>query len=491
MISYVRMRRVARWGALTGIIAVAATARLWHLNAGIPHAVGIDEPQVVGRALRILQTGDWNTHLFDYPSLVIYFHAVVAIGRFMVGAIAGEWTSLSGFNIAAVYTTGRAAAVAIGVATVWLTYDLGAELESPAVGLLGAALLAVSPLHARESRYILTDVPMTALVTLGVWLSVRAARLGTARAYAWAGAIAGLAAAAKYNGGITFVAVLTAWVINERSSPDGRKKIAAAAGAAALGFVAGAPFTILDLPGFLNGFAAQFARFAVPHTGVSPATVYLKHLWLAGSAALVMAMAGIVVVLARRTARVTWAPLLAFVGVYYYELSMHPHVFGRYALPLVPMVSLLAAAATAQLARALQHPALARVPARRWVLAVVVLILLYGPAAETVGWIGTQRRSDTRALAADWLKANAPHGARIAVENSGPTYLDSDGFTVVAVLVLVDHDVAWYRARADYLILSSGDAPRDQAFVDAGPTVFQISPTSQRWGPPIRIVKIW
>ena len=56
--------------------------------------------------------------------------------------------------------------------------------------------------------------------------------------------------------------------------------------------------------------------------------------------------------------------------------------------------------------------------------------------------------------------------------------------------VLPDHDAAWYRSRVDYLIVSSSDLSRYSDYLNAGPTVFQISPTPQRWGPPIRIVKL-
>ena len=61
--------RAVDFAILVVILAVALAARCWYLTAGVPHAVGIDEPQVVNRSLRILQTGDWNPHLFDYPTL--------------------------------------------------------------------------------------------------------------------------------------------------------------------------------------------------------------------------------------------------------------------------------------------------------------------------------------------------------------------------------------------------------------------------------------
>jgi 4-amino-4-deoxy-L-arabinose transferase-like glycosyltransferase len=483
------MRRIV----LLVILVVAAVARLWSLDAGVPHAVGIDEPQIVDRALRILHTGDWNTHIFDYPSLVIYLHAALSILRFLWGAVNGEWSSLDGFSIAAVYATGRTAAALIGVATVWLVYRIGASLGSRAVGLLAAAQLAVSPMHIRESRYILTDGPMTALATLAMWLTLRAMRLSTVRAYAWAGAVCGLAAATKYTGGVSIAAVMVAWAVAERGVPGRGLKLAAAISAAAAGFLLGAPYTLIDMPSFLDGFAAQFARFAVPTAGGDPSwLLYVKHLSLASARFIVpVSLAGMAVALWRPATRRPAIPLIAFVAAYFYVLASHSHVFGRYALPLVPMLVVFSAVSGIALVTALRRvPAFRRPVWQPVLLGAVAVFLIAAPTNQAVHWIALQKRADTRELAAEWLKANAPAGTRIAVENSGPTYLGSAGFRVAGVERLIDRPIDWYRTRADYLVLSGADLSAYGDYLGAGPTVFQINPTPQRWGPPIRIVKI-
>lgn len=475
------------------ILAVAAAARLWYLDAGIPHAVGIDEPQIVDRALRILRTGDWNPHVFDYPTLVIYLHAMVAIARFLWGALQGEWASLDAYTIAAVYSAGRVVAAAIGVGTVWLTYRTGRELSSRRVALLAAAQVAVRPMHVRESHFILTDVPATALTTLTVWLALRAARLGTSRAYAWAGAACGLAAAAKYTGGIALLAVVAAWALHERSSPDRLRKLGVIIGAAATGFVVCAPYTILDLPAFLDGFAAQFARFAAPSRAGDPVwLLYVKHLSPPGGRWFVpIALGGLVVVLGRPVARSRWMPVILFTVAYFYMLATHSHVFGRYALPLVPMLCLFTSVAVFGLIQALSRfEPLARPAVRRTITAVAALCLLYQPAATTIRWLDLHKRSDTRSLAAEWLRTNTPRGTRVAVENSGPTYLEAAGFRVTGTELLLDQGVDWYRQRVDYLIISAADLARYGEYLQAGPTVYQVSPTLQRWGPPILIVQL-
>ncbi|HTM27254.1 MAG TPA: glycosyltransferase family 39 protein [Vicinamibacterales bacterium] len=486
-------RRLAGLLAISAIVAVGAAVRLWDLKAGVPHAVDIGEPQVVDRAIRILRTGDWNPHIFDDPTLVIYLQALVAIARFLWGAVKGEWISLDGFSVEAIYTTGRFVAAFIGAAAVWITYRLGTELASRRVALIAAAQMAVQPGHVRESHFILTDVPMTTLATLAVWLSVRAARVRTVRAYAWAGAACGLAAAAKYNGGVVLSALAAAWLLNDRSSPDRAKKALAACGAALLAYSIGSPYTWLDMPAFLDGFAAQFTRLAgSPPAGDPAGLLYVKHLSQAGGVAwLPLAAAGMALLLWRPGARVRWAPPIVFAVTYFYMLSTHAHVFARYALPLIPMLSLFAAVAVVELVnQARRVPALARPSAQRILLAVIVLALLYPPAASTIGWLKLQRRPDTRAIAAEWLKTSAPRGARLAVDNSGPTYLGAAGFQVTDVELLREHDIAWYRSRVDYLLISATDLTQYEDYLNAGPVVFQINPTPQRRGPPIQIVQL-
>jgi len=486
-------RQLAERAALCGILAVAAAARLWFLTAGVPHSVGIDEPQVVDRAMRILRTGEWNTHLFDYPTLVIYLQAAVAIVRFLWGALSGEWASLDAYSIAAVYGAGRFVAAMIGVAAVWLTWRLARDLSSRPVALLAAAQLAVWPLHVRESHFILTDVPMTTLTLLALWLSVRAGRLQTVAAYAWAGAACGLAAAAKYTGGAVIVAAGMTWLLHEWHARDRGLKAFAIVAGAGVAFLVAAPFTLLDMPAFLDGFAAQFARFSAPSAGAEPPWLtYVKHLsppfarWTVP-----IAVAGIVMLLWRHRTRRAWAPPIAFVAFFFYVLSSHSHVFGRYALPLVPMLAILTSVVVAELIRALRRvPSLSGPWALRLMWTAAVVLLLWARVSVSVRWLDDLKRADTRALAVAWLKASAPKGSRIAVENSGPTYLDAAGFRVVPSQVLVDRPLDWFRQRADYLVISSADLSRYGDYVNAGPTVFQIAPTPQRWGPPILIVRV-
>jgi hypothetical protein len=178
-----------------------------------------------------------------------------------------------------------------------------------------------------------------------------------------------------------------------------------------------------------------------------------------------------------------------FAVAYFYVLSTHSHVFGRYALPLLPLLCVFTSVAALDIVRVLTRLPALRPPVWQPVLTgVAVALLTVVPIADTINWIDGLKRPDTRTIAAEWLKANTPRGTRVAVENSGPTYLDSAGYKVAGVERLVDHPVDFYRSRVDYLVISGADTAQYGDYLGAGPTVFQVTPTPQRWGPPIRIV---
>ena len=283
------------------------------------------------------------------------------------------------------------------------------------------------------------------------------------------------------------------WLLHERVSPDRWRTLGAIVGSAALGFLAGAPYTVLDMPAFLDGFAAQFSRFSTPPPpGADPSwLLYVKHLSLAGKYWVPLALVGMAIVAWRGSARTRWTPVILFTLAYFYMLSSHSHVFGRYAVPLLPMLCLLSAVAVMEALRALDRFAALRKSSARWLLlAVACVAVLYGPTVRTVRWLDLQKRADTRQLAADWLKENTPRGARVAVENSGPTYLWDAGFKVAGTERLIDHRVDWYRQRVDYLVISTFDLTTYGDYLNAGPIVFQIAPTPQRFGPPIQIVRL-
>jgi hypothetical protein len=323
---------------------------------------------------------------------------------------------------------------------------------------------------------------------LTVYLAARRESIGSW----WAGVAAGLAAAAKYNGGLALVAVLVAAIVRRDPLSERLRRFGLASAGAAAAFLVATPYAVLDLPTFLNSFAAQMGRFASTDLSAEPGWLtYLKYFALSARVWLPYAAVGMVVIAGRRTTRTRWLPALAFAAVYFYVLATRAPVVARYALPLMPIICLFAAAGIDALARLMTSiPGFRRPRVRALAMGVLVLPLLVPFARAVIDWERQFARRDTRQIATDWLKAGLPRGARIAVENSGPTHLAAAGFHVIDVELLIEHPVEWYAERkVEYLIVSSGVA-WSGGYADAGVTAVDVPSTPQRPGPAIRIVKI-
>lgn len=408
------------WHALAAgaILVAAAFLRFWHLSAGIPHALGIDEPQIVERAVLMMKTGDFNPRFFDWPSLTIYVHFVTAAVTFLAGSMRGVWSNLAEVDAANFYLAGRAVTAVVGTATVGLVY-LAGRRWSRAHALVAAALLAVVPYHVRESHYVLADVPAAFLTTLTLVLTLRALEQPTLRAFGWAGVAVGLAAGTKYNGLVAGVLpLLAAWLV--AGSPLVRLQRTLTVGGAALGaFLLSTPYALLDTPAFLNDYARLAAVFARERAGEPGWSIYLKHLRLAlGWPALVAAFAGLAVAGWRAAAgphRARWWLVVVFPLLYFHVMAGSYQIYGRYLLPLLPFAALLAAIGVMSLAAGL--PGVGRpVSARAALVAALVVALLVPPARGAVefgrrlGWVSTVDQAYA------FIEAHVPRDARIVIE---------------------------------------------------------------------------
>jgi 4-amino-4-deoxy-L-arabinose transferase-like glycosyltransferase len=412
------------------VLIAAAGLRLWGLRHGLPYSPAIDEPEIVNRALTMMRTGTLSPHPFyDYPTLYMYVQLAVYVVRFLIGAFSGAWTSLNAIDPIPFYVAGRAVTVLFGTATVLLVFQAGMRWGARHA-LLAAGLLAVMPVHVQSSHYVLTDTPMTFFVTLALVLSLAAHERGTVSAFAWAGGAAGLAAATKYNGAIALLMPLLACLMTPRAK-DSRLWCALAAIAACfVAFLAGAPYTLLDLPGFLNGFAGLSTHYALgPSPAEAPTITYIKHLLIYfGYPAALLACAGFVLAVVRiikGPGRARWAVLLVVPIVHFSLISKQQLVYGRYLLPMVPMLCLLAAMAVVSGVSLLRRYEIPRGP-RAALIAALTAAALAHPAYASIKFDRLIGRVDTTWMAYEWIQQNIPPGSSIVVETRElllpPTY---------------------------------------------------------------------
>ena len=499
-------------GELGLVLALLAAGllRFWALPHGVPFSVQVDEPEVMVRAVRMMKSGDLNPHFFDYPTLYMYLQALVATARFLAGAMRGEWASLAQAPHEAFYLWGRAVTAILGTATVWVLYRVGLRWGRQ-TALLAAVMFAVMPLHVRESHYVLTDVPVTFFVMLAVLLSLRAHETATASWFAIAGAAVGLAAATKYNGAIAIVVPLLCAVSTPAVRPSRTIAVLAAMAGMLAAFLLAAPYTLIDLPVFLNQFARLSAEYRTVTPGQDPVWMtYLKHLRIAlGWPGSVIVIAGLAVGIFRALAgpsRLKWLVAVLFPLIYFRFISNHNLVFGRYLLPLVPLLSLLGAAAVVAAVSALRYTGLTR-RGRNAAILALTLIAVGPPAYTSIAFDANAARVWTTEQAYNWLITNVPKGSRVTMESRQILLPDTYRTTYLAqlrhrtlerfVAEGVEYLVASSQCYGAYLNAAAGGPQQYPQEYAEYMTLFsqtdelaRFTPDAAHPGPELRILKI-
>ncbi len=443
-----RERRWA-WPALAFVLLAGLALRLWGLRQGLPFAYNLDEgTHFVPKAVAMFAHGLNPRYFANPPAFTYLLHLLFALAYGGGAGVKRAWT----LHPQDLYTLARVLAALLGTGALWLLYLTGARLFGRAVGLLAAAIEAVAFLPVFYAHLALNDVPTLAPLTLSLLGSAGVLRRGALRDYLLAGIGLGLACASKYTAGIVLLALVAAAAIHflEADAARSRRVLGGllVAGAMALaGFLIANPYALLDYSSFHAGLVHQSSlsaeaqgKLGAPKEG--GLVYYLWSLtWGLGWAPALFALGGAVAIW-RAHARLGWllvpAPLafLAFMG-------LQGRYFGRWLLPIFPILCLLAAYFAVWLVRG----ALARLAARRApgsdpaastggaprehtgpmprrlggvFAALLVAALLAQGVVFSVHAGLVLSRADTRNLARVWMVQHIPRGARIVAEPVSP-----------------------------------------------------------------------
>ena len=145
--------------------------------------------------------------------------------------------------------------------------------------------------------------------------------------------------------------------------------------------------------------------------------------------------------------------LAGFTLVYYDVMATSHQIYGRYTLPLLPIVALLAAIGVTTLAGTLRS----RVPARLrpGAIAALVLVLLTPPAVRAISFDRATARTQTVDLACRWLDSHVADGVVIVAETY-PALPISNRFRISSVPPLQGKTLEQYAADGvDYVLVSA------------------------------------
>lgn len=410
-------RRWPWWLAVVVVLAAALALRLWGVRSGLPYVYNADEnAHFVPKAIGLFGHG-WNPHYFVNPPAFTYvLHLVFAV---WFGGRAGVSNAYA-TDPTTVFVVARVTVAILGTLGVWLLYLAGARMFDRRVGLLAAALLGVGFLPVFYAHLALNDVPTLVPICLSLWGSAGVLRDGRLRWYVLAGAGVGLAAATKYTGGIVLLPLLAAAGAQLLDGARRREAVAGLAVAAVLAvaaFFVANPYAFLSLTEFREGLkhqssAADDAMGKLGLTHESGVHYYLwTFTWGLGWIPLAAAVLGAFAIAMRdpRAAAVLVPAPVLFVVF----MGLQGRFFGRWLLPVFPLVCLLAAAVVVLVASAAGR----RAPAARAVLLALGTVgLLAQGLAVVVHGDRVLARPDTRNLTRAWLVRHVPAGTKIVVE---------------------------------------------------------------------------
>jgi hypothetical protein len=405
--------------ALAVLLVVTLVLRLWGVKQGLPYIYNVDEEShFVPKAITFFGHSLNPYYFLNPPAYSYLLNIVFELWFGSRDAVMRAYSS----NPTEVFVVARVVASLLGTIAVWLTYLTGKRLFGREVGLMAAAIFGLAFLPIFYSHLALNDVPTLAPVTLALYGVAGVLRQGRLRDYVIAGAGIGLASATKYTGGGILVCLLVAAGCNVMSSEHRHtgRRLAAGLTVALGSFLIANPYALLDFSTFIQGVRQQASETDAAKLGSSPIGGIDYYLWTftwgLGWVPSVAAVIGSVLLAVRRQWRVVLVLIPAPIAFIIF-MGEQQRYFGRWLMPIFPIVAILAAYAAVELIRFASRARAIPIAA---VAAVVAVFLLAQSVVAVIHNDQVLSRPDTRNTTRAWLVKHIPIGAKIVVEPMVP-----------------------------------------------------------------------
>ena len=365
-----RLFRAASSDAVTGglavlIIALAFVVRFLYSREGLPYLHFCDEPWLAVHALQMLTTGDYSPHWFHWGSLMMYLDLLVDIPHYFYLMTQPPTASIFLNHISDItfdptftfpwlishpsfYLWNRWITVLMGGASVAIVYYVTSLLSGRWTGILAAALLAGIPFHIELSSIATTDVPASFFTLLALLLSTLYLHRRKSIYLLLALAACGFAASTKYNAIVCIACPLIALAAAaiRRSAAHRWWLWLCLPAVPLLACVVGTPYSVLDLPSFLEGAGYSVRHYKIlGHTsftvepGIPHVILQLRMMFdnITPIPAIVAAL-GIVAIAIRRRVLSLMILGLAASGFWLVAgtiVSFHRNVVGMYPLAAI------------------------------------------------------------------------------------------------------------------------------------------------------------
>lgn len=446
-------RRVIELVVLAGILIAAAYFRWTGLAWDNGYLFHPDERQIILVVNRLQlpsapleffsPQSPLNPNFFAYGSLPLYLLRILTPFVPTTGVI-GPWED---DQLASWVLAGRWLSGLFDLGTIVLTYALGRRMYGAAVGLIAAALLAVTVLNIQLAHFYAVDTLLTFFTVGTLYFAFRLAQSSAEQTDAsdenrtkirrwlgspilWTGIFLGLALATKITAFPLIVPILYAcWRATEaptfQLSRVGiksvwgrvRRPLLQILGGALVVFVITQPYALIEWYGFGRDVIreALVARgwldypYTRQYAGTLPFIYQVTQgsVWAMGVPLGIYAWGGGLVFLAQWWKTRAWrdAFLLSFVLIYFVTISLQYTKYLRYLMPLLPVLYIVAACAWGRL--------LARRPV---VFAGITGFVLVVTGLYALAFVQLYGREHPWLTASRWIYENVEAGKTLTVE---------------------------------------------------------------------------
>ncbi|MBU2568213.1 MAG: glycosyltransferase family 39 protein [Elusimicrobia bacterium] len=402
------------------IMLASLALGLWGINYDLPHIYTTEEYKVVNYALRF-GTGDLNPHFFNYPSLYLYFTFFVCGIYFIIGRIAGAFSSTQEFAISfvkdpsGVYLTLRIFSVLWTTGAALLVYKTGKLLFNKKAGLCAAALFTCIPSVLISAHEIRPSQPSLFFLVLSFYFLALFYMEGKNKNFYLSCISLGISISIFYNA-IPMVVMLPVvyFVRNKKIAALSDARLWLGLSIVLITSIAGTPYSVLDFATFRRDFFA--------HASTPPASILINirevfsNILFMGNRGHVMppqgppfagmlCLAGTIWLLSKGFLLMVPVALFSIPVVFYHSPGI------GYLFPAFPFLALAGGWLADKLAGKIKSSSLST-PA--FILAFLIVLTPSVILCLKTGYIYTLK--DNRTIAKEWIYKNLPHGAAVLVD---------------------------------------------------------------------------
>jgi len=447
------------------------------ISNGLPYSDHWEEVIILHHALDILKSGDFHPGFLGYPSLSIYLNTFAYIFNYFHAISEGLLTTMAEVKTdqtfayishPSFYLAGRLLSVILGSLCIFFTFKLGEKYCSKKTGLMAALFLAFSFSHVEESRFIHPEILTCLMVAITILQCFYIMDTGKLKFYLLAGLFAGFAIGSRYNAVFIIFPLLFAHFLDEKSENFFNTGFFLMILFVGLGFFLAAPYTFLDLPGFLQAAGTEPLKGEwmgplerIDNLAGWPLIIeYLKYYYHSGMGGLILAVSALAGIGLLGFIH-NWKKQLMFISfpvAYFLYTCTEKIGVSRNLVPTLPFMAVMGAVTLVMVVDLLIWYFPQVIKFNPIILAVLSLSLIYPSAVKSLDRASEIKNyHDSRSEVVEWLRKNTPAGGAVAIMNETRIFkrdLENMPFTV-DWFGHIEHSSSWYQGNNYTYVVTS------------------------------------